>query len=439
MVLQSYPDLPGDFFVSPHRLETREDQRFTLLTDAERLTASEADAYNHMIVGIHGGNNHVYFANVLGFDPERHQLHVPPFRHSKYDLTRWALYNAPELIQTPGEWSIQPEGDGKARIFLLPRDGDNGLPENIAFARYRTGIDIRDGNSHIHLRGLVIQRYSGGGGGIRVARARTRSTNILIEDCTVRWVSGDAAIGLNYCDDIVVRNSAAHHCPGWTTSIFASRVNRFLFENNRFVMNSGSGIRHYECREGVVRNNLILEHHGMHASGMNLYEGCADLTVEGNHLHNAITINRNAERIVIRNNVVDGLNRLAYGVAMWPSGRVGGRNLTEIRIENNTLVNLSPDISWAAAVLYNFRGEAPLPSGLIVRGNILDRLQGRPLPGKVENNLFLRPPEPEALGEGNLGVFKPDEVFRSPATGDFRRRPDSPHPEIGARAEAKHP
>ena len=426
-----YPDLPRDFHVSSHRLETREDPGRTLLTDPENLTATAADAYNHMIVGVHGGNNHVYFANVRGYDPENHQLQFPSFQPSTYEVTRWALYNAPELIENPGEWSIQVEEAGQARIFLLPRTVGGG-PENIAFAQYRTGIDIRDGHGHIHLRGLVIQRFAGGGGGIRVSRSRERSAHITIEDCTVRWVSGAAAIGLNHCDDIVVRNSAAHHCPGWTTSIFASRVNRFTFENNRFVMNSGSGIRHYECKRGEVRNNAILEHQGMHASGINIYEGCEDLLVEGNTLHNAIAINRNAERIVIRNNLVDGQRRLAYGAAMWPSGRVGGRNLTDILIENNTFVNLNPDIGWASGVLYNWRGEAPRPTGLVVRNNILDRLQGRPLPGLVENNLFLRPSQPESLGEGNHGVFDPELVFVDPLSGDFRRHPEGPHPQVGA-------
>ena len=427
-----YPDLPGDFYKSPHRLEPREGEGITLLTDAENLTSSDADAYTHMTLGVHGGNNHVYFANVLGFDPETRQLQFPYFRPATYATTRWALYNAPELIQVPGEWSIQEEEAGRARIFILPRTEGAAPPENIAFAQYRTGIEIRGGQRHLHLRGLVIQRYSGGGGGIHVARSRERAGHIIIEDCTVRWVSGAAAIGLNYCDDLVVRNSVSHHCPGWTTSIFASRVNRFVFENNHFFMNSGSGIRHYECKQGVVRNNAILQHNGMHASGINIYEGCEDLTVEGNTLHNAITLNRNAERIVIRNNVVDGLHRLAYGAALWPSGQVGGRDLTDILIENNTFVNLNPGISWFSGVLYNWRGEAPRPTGLTVRNNIMDRLQGRALPGQVENNIFLMKPQPEGLMEGNYGVFDPVLLFQDAASGDYRRRPEGPHPGVGA-------
>lgn len=427
-----YPDLPADFYVSPQRLQAGGGGEWSELLDPERLTDTDPEAYNHMILGVHGGNNHVYFANVQGFDPERGALRIPAFTASTYEVTRWALYNAPELIANPGEWSIQAEGDGEARVFLLPAGPPGQPPENIAFARYGTGIDIRGGQRHLHLRGLIIQRFAGGGGGIQVARARTRAGHITIEDCVVRWVSGDAAIGLNYCDDIVIRNSRSHHCPGWTSSIFASRVNRFLFENNRFWNNSGSGIRHYECKQGVLRGNAILHHHGMHASGINLYEGSEDLTVEDNTLHNAIAINRNAERIVIRNNVIDGLGRLSYGVAMWPSGRVGGRNLTDILIERNTVVNLDVGVGWSSAVLYNFRGEAPLPTGLVVRNNLLHRLEGRPLPGTVQNNLLLlRPGQPGLLQE-NYWLEEATELFLNPDSGDFRRKPGSPHADLGA-------
>ncbi len=430
-----FPDLPQDFFRTSHKMDVRRDEGVTVITDPDHLTATEPDAYNHMVIGVHGGNNHVYFANVQGFDPENHQLRFPVFSHRLYDTTRWALYNAPELIENPGEWSIQDEGDGTARIFLLPRHTVNGLPDNIAFAKLGTGVEIREGAKYIYLQGLIIQRYAGGGGGIRVARNSPRSSHILIDNCTVRWVSGDAAIGLNYCDHIVIRNSSSYHCPGWTTSIFANRVNDYVFENNRFDKNSGSGIRHYECKRGELRGNVILRHHGMHSESMNIYEGCEDLTVERNVLHYGITINRNANRITIRDNILDGMGTEPRGIAFWPSGSVGGRNITDILIENNTIVNQNLNVNWMSSVFYNRHGNPPMPTGVVIRNNILERLNGLPSGFEVSGNVLLNPSRPESLMDTNTLIEDRDELFVNADEGDFRRRPGAPHPEAGARRQ----
>ena len=89
----------------------------------------------------------------------------------------------------------------------------------------------------------------------------------------------------------------------------------------------------------VLKNNAVLNHYGMHSSGLNFYEGCADILFESNYVQNVIAINRSAENLTFRNNVVDSENRTAVSVAIWGSGRVGGKFIRNITFANNTFVN----------------------------------------------------------------------------------------------------
>ncbi|MEX1118973.1 MAG: right-handed parallel beta-helix repeat-containing protein, partial [Terrimicrobiaceae bacterium] len=162
-----------------------------------------------------------------------------------------------------------------------------------------------DAPSHLRVQGLLIQRFAGGAGGISVTRNEPGSNHITISNNEIRFVSGHAGAGLNFCDNVTVENCYIHHCPAWTTAVFISRVNDFVVRNCRLDKNSGSGVRHYEAKRGKIHDNVILNHYGMHSSTINVYEGCEDITIERNHMHNVIAINRNAENLVIRQNVVD--------------------------------------------------------------------------------------------------------------------------------------
>ncbi len=425
-----YPDLPRDFLRSPIRLEVRDGG--SILVDETNLTGRPANLFRGMFIGIHGGNNHVYFAVVEGHDAAAGQLRLPGFTPSTYEETRYAFYNSPRLIEQPGEWSIQPLADGRSRIHLRPDRPEAGPPSNIGFPVFDTALTVDGGASHLRIRGFLIQRYSGGAGGISIARSRTRARDIGIADCEIRFISGHAGIGANHADEVVIENCHIHHCPGWTTGIFLSRVNRYRVRGCRLDKNSGSGIRHYECRDGVVEDNAVLNHFGMHASGINVYEGCANLVIERNYVHNTVAINRNAENIVFRDNVVDGLGRSALAVAMWNSGRVGGRALRNLQFIRNTFVNTNPEVGWSAGMLGQRRGSPGPPEGLVVRHNVMDR-PAEDLPGVFEHNIYLREVEARFLGEGCRVVTDLDSLFLDPARGDWRRRPGGPAPEAGAR------
>ncbi len=426
-----YPDLPADFLESKIKLDVRKDEKITLITDATNLTNKDAAAYDGAFIGVHGGNNHVYFGEVKGYDPAKNQITAPLFTQTTYPVTKYAIYNSVKLIDRPGEWAVVATNDKQSRIFLLPERLNNGQPDNIGFPDFLTGISIDKGASHVQIKSFLIQRYSGGGGGVSVSQSKPRSNNIRVADCEIRFVSGHAGIGLNHCDKIIVENCYVYQCPAWTTGIFLSRVNDYVVRNNYLRKNSGSGIRHYEAKDGVLSGNIVLDHYGMHSSGINVYEGCANLVLEGNFIQNTIAINRNAQDIVFRNNVFDGGGKTPVSVAMWNSGVTGGRDIKNIQFINNTFVNNSQQVNYAASI-FGQRGKgATMPTGLIVRGNIMDRPSDN-LQGTFENNIYVREPDKDYMGKDCQVIQDPQKLFRDPANGDYRRAEGGPSMDVGA-------
>jgi parallel beta-helix repeat protein len=424
-----YPDLPADFIVSETRLEVRDNE--TVLTDAKKLTQKDAKAFDGMFLGVHGGNNHVYFAAVTGYDPSANAVTFAKFTPTTYPVTRYAFYNSVKLIERPGEWSVRPAGPGKTRIYLLADRLEGGQPSNIGFPVFETGIAIDGGASHLRIQGLLVQRFSGGAGGVSVNRSSKRSKDITVRDCEIRFVSGHAGIGPNFCDQIVIEDCYVHHCPSWTTGIFINRVNDYRVVNCRLNKNSGSGIRHYECKRGLLSGNVILDHYGMHSSAINVYEGCEDLVLEKNYIQNTVAINRNAENIVFRHNVVDSQGKSPVAVAMWTSGRTGGTALKNLQFINNTFVNTNPSVAWGGGIFGQRGGGKSSPEGMVIRNNIVDGLRGD-LPGQIENNLFTREGDRPLMGTGGQMVTDLNALFRDPANGDFRRKPGGPMMEAGA-------
>lgn len=404
----------------------------TIIRDEQRLVQKEPNHYDGAFVGVHGGNNHVYFAPVRGYDPQSHQLIVPHFQVSTYAQTRYALYNAPRFIEQRGEWCLVPLDGGKTRVYLLPERLQDGQPVNIGYPVLGTGILVSAPAAHVEVRGFLIQRYTGGSGAVATrSRGQARPSHITIADCEVRFISGQSGISLNHTDNVLVENCKVYQCPGWTVGIYVNRTNHYQLRGNHLDKNSGSGIRHYEAKHGELRNNVVLNHFGMHSSGLNFYEGCADIVFEGNYVHNTIAVNRNAERITFRNNVIDGLGKGTVGIGMWTSGSVGGRAIKDIHFINNTFVNFNPDLKWATGIFGQRAGSPGAPQGLIIRNNILHGL-AEDISGQIENNIYTHEQERRFLGPGCVVVEDLNELFQDPAHGDFRRKPGGPLMEAGA-------
>ncbi len=421
-----FPDLPADFIEKPHPITLDSNEGHTQLVDPDFLSDSEIGPLDGAIAGFHAGNNHVYFGRILKHDQTEGSLKLPLYEGRTYDTTQYAVYNLPSFISKPGEWSIETLGPNKARIVLLPPKGEDGAPENVAFPELDSAITIQDGASHIQIRGFLIKRYSGGEGGIVVARSKERTENLVIENCEIRNLSGMAGVMLNYCDDITVRNCRIHHNPGWTVGIFLSRVNDFELLDNRLRKNSGSGIRHYECTHGVIRGNTLIDHHGIHSSGMNLYTGCRDILIEDNFLTDIITINRSAERLTLRNNIVDLRGHNGFCLSMWVSGNVGGRHIRDVLLESNTLVRSG----WPAFMVQS-RSSVPEPERVVLLNNILSGASRLPESVTLQGNLFTQKPRDPAP-DGNTLITDLSKVLKDPEEGDYRRIQEGPMPQAGA-------
>jgi parallel beta-helix repeat protein len=400
------------------------------IDDAERLGQQEDDWFDDMFIGVRGGNNHVYFSKILDYNPVKKRLNVPHFTSRIYDQTQYALYNSPKLISLPGEWCLAPLPDGKTRVFFLPEHAERGQPANIGYPELKSAISLQANSSHVDVNGFLIQRYSGGNGGIATfGNGSSRANNIRISNCEIRFSSVNAGISLNHSDDITVENCYIHHCPGWTVGIYVNRIKDYRIKGNRIDNNSGSGIRHYESKDGHLTENYVLEHYGMHSSGLNFYEGCADILFENNYVENIIAINRSAHNLIFRNNVINSENRSAASIAMWSSGRTGDKQIRNLTFENNTFVNTDKSQNWSTSIFV--QGGAPSPEGLVIRNNVIDRLRS-PNPSEIDNNIFMIESDPSVMGTNNQLVEDPNVLFIDPANGDYRRKPGGPMMNAGA-------
>lgn len=415
---------------TPEGVNILEHQVLSVIEDPQRLAQQDPSWYADGYVGVHGGNNHVYFAKVRRYDPETSRLMVPHFPTKTYKKTRYALYNSPRFIALPGEWSIEPLPGRNTRVFFLPEKTKLGIPKDIGYPMLQTAISIDGASKHIEVRGFLIQRYAGGKGGVAVnGVAANRPSHIRIVGCEVRFISGQSGISLNHSDHLTIKNCYVHHCPGWTVGIYVNRIKDFRLISNRVDYNSGSGIRHYEAKNGTLKNNVVLNHYGMHASGLNFYVGCRNILYEDNYTENVVTINRSAENLIFRNNVIDSKQKNAVALAMWRSGQVGGRHMKNLIFEKNTFININSQSNWGTAIFVQ-DGASP-PEGLVVRNNVLSRLR-KPFDGIVEENIYMFETPADIAGSDSLLVEDISVLFRDPVGGDFRRRPGGPMMHAGA-------
>jgi len=393
------------------------------LTDPNALTARNADYYSDMMLALHGGHNMVHYLRITAFDPKTHRLSTEFFGDKTYPQTRYALFNSVKLIDAPGEYSVEPTGEAKARrVFVMPRGRGDGRPVGLSRSVHGHGIALR-GAGHVRVRGFRIERQGG-----RRAAGLTMTgpaPDVQVLDCEVTNVRGGAAIDGVKLQGVRIDGAHVHHNPGHTKGLVLRDSSDCVTTGCRFVKNTSTGLDYYNVHGGRVADNLVTGHFGMHANGITFYLGCRDLVIERNLVRegNVCLTIQQAENVVIRNNVFDGGGR-SMAVGIWTA-----TPLRNVRFYHNAMIRSDRRQSWAVGLFSNNGG----PEGLLVRNNIIDGRAGT-LPGQFSHNLYTRLGEGQTekdLGPGESYVPDLRKIMRDPAGGDYRLRAGSPATDRG--------
>ncbi len=338
----------------------------TSIKDEERMTQKEPNWVRRHVRRRwprSGEQPRPIFARTRKYDPQNLTMFCAAFRVVDLrDKTRYALYNVPKFIEQPGEWCLAPLEGGKTRAFyLLPEQLKDGQPADIGFPVLGTGILLSGPLHDCRSAGFSSSGTPAEQRRSRLRQANGRPSHITISDCEVRFVAGLSGISLNQADHVVAESNFIHQCPGWTVGIYVNRTENYKLVGNRLDKNSGSGIRHCEAKHGELRDNMVLNHFGMHSSGLNFYEEAPTSCSRGNYVHNTIAINRNAERITFRNNVIVRAGtwarcRWACGPADAPAG---GRSATST--SSTTRSVFRSETKWAAGIFGQKAGSSSRP------------------------------------------------------------------------------
>lgn len=397
------------------------------LSDPEVFTHPAPDYYLGMKLAFHGGHNFVHYLNIDRYDPATHTVYTGFFGDKLYKTTSYSLMNSVKLIDEPGEYSIEPAGDGKTwRLYLMQEPGEQALPTDVAWSAHNKGISV-EGASHVVVQGFDIRRQ----GRSRASGLNVRGgENITLRDCDVSLVNGGAAVNGSHVKGILVEGCRIHHNPGHTKGLVLHTCTDAVTRRCVFVKNSSTGLDYYNCHGGLVSECRVEDHYGMHANGITFYIGCKDLVIERNLVlrgHVGLTI-QEAENIIIRNNIIDSFGD-SMSVGIWTN-----TPFKNVQFLNNTFIRSKTGSDWAVGLFSNNRG----PEGLVIRNNVIDGLSGN-LPAEYSHNLYTRwgsnqEPDPK-LQEGELYETDLSKLFVDVEAGDYRPAPGSPLIDAGARLD----
>lgn len=395
------------------------------LTDPDNLGRKEADWYDGMTFAFHGGNNHIIYLPVKGFDPATGTLAVATTAQRQYNETRYCLFNSVRLIDQPGEYSVEDTADPKrSRVYLLPREVRDGQPSDVTIAKESSGFAL-EGASHVTVRGFLIRRQNGS------AFSARDGGDILLDDCEMTLVRG-TVVSTSRIDGITVERCHIHDNPGHSKGIVLHTCDKAVVRDCRLVRNTSTAVDYYACSNGHVVGNTILENKGSHANGLTFYVGNKNILVERNHVARgnlALTL-QEGENLTFRNNFFDA-NGESTVVGIWPA-----LPLKNVRFLHNTIVRSNPGKEYMTGLFSNSRRV----EGLEVRNNIIDGLfsdHGIFKDGTFSNNLYTRIGRDQAqglLGKDERVETDLKKIFVDPDSGDFRLRDGSPA--LGAGTDA---
>ena len=405
---------------------TSNDMLFSDPANLNRLSGKQSGWFDGMTFAFHGGNNHILYLPVKGFNPDTGTLTLGTLNDAQYKQTAYCLFNSVRLIDRPGEYSVEPLPDpDMSRVFLLPPAVKDGQPVDVAASVRSTGFALESA-SHITVQGFVLRRQSG-----TALSAKGPAAGIIFRDCEATLVRG-TVVSAGRIDDILIERCYVHDNPGHSKGIVLHTCTRAVTRDCRMVRNTSTAIDYYVCSDGHVTGNTVLENRGSHANGLTFYVGCKNILVERNIVAkgNCALTFQEGENLIFRNNLFDG-NGQTTVVGIW-----NAPPLKNVQFLNNTIVRGNSASDYQVGLFSNSRKI----EGLVVQNNIIDGLFSDYdvfRPGMFRNNLYTRTGRDQA--KGLLGTNERVEtdlkkIFVDPDNGDFRLCEGSPA--IGAGTDA---
>jgi len=395
-------------------------------TDPAYLNQPDASAYDGMTFAFHGGNNHIIYLPVKGYDPKTHSLQLPVTNENQYKETKFCFFNSVRLIDQPGEYSVEDTADPKvSRVFLLSPTVQDGQPADIATSAQLFGFSL-EAASHITVQGFVIRRQNGS-----ALRASGPGSGIVFRDCVATLVRG-TVISASRVDDLLIERCNIHDNPGHSKGIVLHTCSKAVTRDCQLVRNTSTALDYYACTDGHVVGNKIFENLGSHANGLTFYLGNKNILVERNHVArgNCALTFQEGENLIFRNNILDSNGRTTV-IGIWPQPP-----LKNVQLLHNTIVGSNPERDFTVGLFSSARKI----EGLVVKNNIIDGVFSDHnvfKDGEFSHNLYTRIGKDQAggmLGKDEKVETGPDKIFVDPAKGDYRLREDSPARGVGVDA-----
>jgi parallel beta-helix repeat protein len=271
--------------------------RLTILTGAQPLKAFTRDAFGNY----EAATTQTQPGQQVGYCSPGYPRCTFP-EDFFYDNVPYLHNSVGGAALAPGQYFFDyPNG----KIYFRPKNSaDDPAQHTVEYSRVRSAIS--GGASHVTVRNLIVEKYaipaqSGAigdqfpgegwvvqnnetrlnhGAGLRVSSNSQvlgnythdngqigmdgRGTNILVQD---NEIARNNYLGIDHdfecggfkfavTDGIIIRNNYSHDNtgPGMWTDISSIHV---LYENNRVMNNSRSGIFHETSYDAVIRNNLL--------------------------------------------------------------------------------------------------------------------------------------------------------------------------------------
>jgi parallel beta-helix repeat protein len=310
---------------------------------------------------------------------------------------RYYLRGRLAFLDRPGEWAVEPRGDG-FRLFLWPPDGSdpNDLPVE-ATHRGRFLVEYGD-KDYLVFDGLEVCQGAGHGIG-----SWTRdSTGITIRNCDVHDNLGNG-IYLRFGSGLRVTGCRVTHNGNGITG---GTVRDVIVEGCDVAHNDFDGVVFsHDSQDVVIRHNLIRGHNRWgHPDNIQLHNGLSNIRIEENVLFDggqALMMQETTDGVLARNLIVG-----AEAYAIIP----GHNSVERFTIDHNTIALCG----WGAVNSSN--GTHTVTSNILAPGQG-SALSSRDATGLTSaRNLFWGYPDGGSLFAVG-GIWTPDLAKHQEHTG----------------------